>query len=153
MNSLKRGCDCLGEIHYLNMDVNDNFGDAETIQNAICIHEEDDGLLYKHTDWRSGKTFTERSRRLIIQFFSTIANYDYGFVWYFYLDGKIDYEAKLTGCVSTEMYGDQAGNNDLLPYQFGTKIDRDIYAPIHQVCIFIIYYYSLLFLIILNNNI
>jgi Cu2+-containing amine oxidase len=27
-------------------------GEPYTIKNAICIHEEDDGILFKHTDFR-----------------------------------------------------------------------------------------------------
>ena len=38
-------------------------------------------------------------RRLVVSYFSTIGNYDYGFYWYFYLDGSIQVEAKATGIV------------------------------------------------------
>jgi len=40
-NSLELGCDCLGEIAYLDGVVNDNDGKAVTLPNAICLHEED----------------------------------------------------------------------------------------------------------------
>ena len=36
--------------------VNDWRGAALTLNNAICIHEEDDGILWKHLDWRTGLT-------------------------------------------------------------------------------------------------
>jgi len=49
-NSLVLGCDCLGEIRYMNAVVNNNQGQALLIKNAICIHEEDVGLLWKHTE-------------------------------------------------------------------------------------------------------
>ncbi len=49
-NSLVLGCDCLGEIRYLDVVVNNNQGHALLLKNAICIHEEDVGLLLKHTE-------------------------------------------------------------------------------------------------------
>ena len=42
-----------------------------------------------------------RSRRLVVSFIATVGNYEYGFYWYFYLDGSIQFEVKLTGIVST----------------------------------------------------
>jgi len=42
-NSLELGCDCLGEISYLDAVVADDFGNPRTITNAVCIHEEDSG--------------------------------------------------------------------------------------------------------------
>jgi primary-amine oxidase len=100
-NSLKLGCDCLGEIHYLDATIADDHGRPCTIENAICIHEEDYGLLWKHNDMFNGMSESRRSRRLVISFFTTIGNYDYGFYWYLYLDGTIEVEAKATGVVFT----------------------------------------------------
>ena len=51
-NSLTLGCDCLGEIRYFDAVVADIGGEPETIANAVCLHEEDAGVLWKHTDWR-----------------------------------------------------------------------------------------------------
>ena len=50
VNSLVLGCDCLGEIHYLDAILNNNQGQALLLKNAICIHEEDIGMLWKHTE-------------------------------------------------------------------------------------------------------
>ena len=100
-NSLELGCDCLGEIHYLDGVINNMFGEATTIPNAICIHEEDFGILWKHTDYTTGGGEVRRSRRLVVSFISTLGNYEYGFFWYFYLDGTIEYQVKLTGIVNT----------------------------------------------------
>jgi len=49
-NSLELGCDCLGEIHYFDACLNDNDGHPQPIKNAICMHEEDHGILWKHAD-------------------------------------------------------------------------------------------------------
>ena len=88
-NSLALGCDCLGEITYLDAVFNDDHGNPVTVQNAICIHEEDFSVLWKHYDLFTKKTEVRRSRRLVVSFFTTIGNYDYGFYWYFY-QGRID---------------------------------------------------------------
>ncbi|GAC1547372.1 MAG: hypothetical protein NVS2B17_31540 [Candidatus Velthaea sp.] len=42
-----------------------------------------------------------RSRRLVLSWIATVANYEYGFYWYFYQDGTIQFEVKLTGVVFT----------------------------------------------------
>jgi primary-amine oxidase len=98
---LTRGCDCLGEIAYLDATVSDGAGDPVSIPNAICIHEEDAGVLWRHIEWRDGSGEVRRSRRLVISSFSAIGNYDYGFFWHLYQDGTIAFEVKLTGVLST----------------------------------------------------
>ncbi|MFL6041934.1 MAG: primary-amine oxidase, partial [Gaiellales bacterium] len=98
---LTRGCDCLGEIVYLDAVVNDPAGEPLVIPNAICMHEEDVGVLWRHIEWRDGSGEVRRSRRLVISSFSAIGNYDYGFFWYLYQDGTIAFEVKLTGVLST----------------------------------------------------
>src|SRR6202042_1601447 len=52
--SLALGCDCLGEISYLDAVVHDTKGEPKVIENAICVHEEDSGVLWKHVDDRAG---------------------------------------------------------------------------------------------------
>ena len=100
-NSLELGCDCLGEIHYFDAVMSNTKGGADTIRNAICIHEEDFGILWKHTDHKTGDTEVRRSRRLVVSSISTLGNYEYGFFWYLYLDGTIEYQVKTTGIVNT----------------------------------------------------
>lgn len=100
-NSLVLGCDCLGTVRYFDVHVCDSRGRPVSLKNAVCLHEEDAGLLWKHTDWRTGQTETRRSRRLVVSFIATVGNYDYGFYWNFYQDGTIQCEVKLTGIVNT----------------------------------------------------
>ncbi len=104
-NSLELGCDCLGEIAYMDGVITDERGGAETIKNAICIHEEDHGILWKHTyrDEETGepRSWVRRSRRLVVSSVATVDNYDYGFYWYFYQDGSWEHEVKATGIVQT----------------------------------------------------
>jgi primary-amine oxidase len=98
--SLKFGCDCLGEIYYFDATIANEQGEPWVIENAICMHEEDYGILWKHVDMWGGTSEVRRSRRLVVSFISTVGNYEYGFFWYFYLDGNIQLEVKLTGIVS-----------------------------------------------------
>ena len=100
-NSLELGCDCLGLIHYFDAHLCDSRGEPLTIKNAICMHEEDFGILWKHTDRRlPDAPEVRRSRRLVVSSISTVENYEYGFFWYLYQDGNIQFEIKLTGILS-----------------------------------------------------
>ena len=107
-NSLELGCDCLGEIAYLDAAITDERGGARIINNAICIHEEDVGILWKHTYAKDdgAQSAVRRSRRLVVSSIATIDNYDYGFYWYFYQDGSWEHEAKATGIVQTMAIAD-----------------------------------------------
>ncbi|HXD28631.1 MAG TPA: primary-amine oxidase [Arthrobacter sp.] len=124
-NSLELGCDCLGEIHYISPTVADALGNPRTIANGICMHEEDASILAKHSDLWSGINYTRRNRRLVISFFTTVGNYDYGFYWYLYLDGTIEFEAKATGVVFTSAHpgGD---------YPYASEMAPGLGAPFHQ---------------------
>jgi primary-amine oxidase len=99
--SLTLGCDCLGLIHYFDAVFATETGVPFVVKNAICLHEEDYGILWKHVDLHVGTTEVRRSRRLVISSIATVGNYEYGFYWYFYLDGTIQLEVKLTGIMST----------------------------------------------------
>ena len=96
-NELTEGCDCLGVMNYFDVEMNTIDGESETLESGICMHEEDDGVLWKHTDERKPHTEVRRRRRLVISFIATVYNYDYGFYWYFYPDGSIEAEVRLTG--------------------------------------------------------
>ena len=100
-NSLKLGCDCLGVIHYFDGVLATEAGDPYVVEHAICMHEEDYGILWKHQDLQGGTTEVRRSRRLVVSSISTVGNYEYGFYWYLYLDGNVQLEVKLTGVMST----------------------------------------------------
>jgi len=94
VNSLALGCDCLGVIHYFDAVFTSEQGKPYTIPNAICVHEEDYGMLWKAQRPGSGRTEVRRSRRLVVSSIATVGNYQYGFFWYFYLDGSIQFEVQ-----------------------------------------------------------
>lgn len=84
-NSLSLGCDCKGAIHYLDVEFPQRDGNVRTIKNAVCIHEEDAGILFKHTDFRDNSSIVTRASKLIVQQIFTAANYEYAIQWIFHV--------------------------------------------------------------------
>ena len=123
--SLELGCDCLGEIRYLDAVLHNSSGEPYTIANAICIHEEDNAVLWKHVDHDAGAE-VRRMRRLTVSSHVTVANYEYLVYWRFYQDGSIECEVRATGImVTTPLAPGQ-------PHPNGTLVDERTYAPFHQ---------------------
>lgn len=127
-NSLKLGCDCLGEITYFDATFLGTDGEPTVYENAVCLHEEDFGILWKHTNVFRPDLAPEvrRSRRLVVSMIHTVGNYEYGFYWYFYLDGTIQLEVKLTGMIGVSAAPDGIGS-DTSPL-----VAPGISSPIHQ---------------------
>ena len=127
-DSLELGCDCLGEIHYFDEWTHDWKGTPKLVKHAICMHEDDFGILWKFNYWgkESARSNVARSRRLVISSFSTIGNYVYGFFWYFYQDGTIGCEVKATGIPFPT--GTRVGE----PGAHGTAMAGGISGHVHQ---------------------
>ncbi len=123
--SLELGCDCLGEIRYLDAVLHDSKGEPFTINNAVCIHEEDNAVLWKHVDGDTGAE-VRRMRRLTVSCHATVANYEYLIYWRFYQDGNIECELRATGLMVTTALKDSEAS----PH--GTVVDNRTYAPYHQ---------------------
>lgn len=127
-NSLSLGCDCLGSIAYLDGFNTKHDGTVEMVKNAICIHEEDTGLMWKHSDYRTGgHAHNVRGRRLVISMVCTVANYEYQMNWSLHLDGNIELEIKLTGILN--LYTLAEGEK---PAGYGTEVAPRINAHYHQ---------------------
>jgi primary-amine oxidase len=126
-NSLELGCDCLGLIHYFDAHMTENDGSVRTLKNAICMHEEDDGILWKHWNYRTDHMEVRRSRRLVISFVATVGIYEYGFFWYLRQDASIEMDIKLTGIMNIGALG--PGTTP----EYGELLSSDgLYAPVHQ---------------------
>ena len=144
-NSLELGCDCLGVIHYFDATMVSATGEPVHRPRVVCLHEEDDGVLWKHTDDRRGRAEVRRSRRLVVSMFSTVGNYDYGFFWYLYQDGRIEVETKLTGILSTGSVfpGERSSHRQQLTpgglaapihqHLFSFRLDFDVEGPVNSV--------------------
>jgi primary-amine oxidase len=126
IQSLTLGCDCVGEVHYVDAPMIGHDGQPTVIANAVCIHEEDDGVLWRHADWRSELVHVRRSRRLVVSSWANLGNYDYGFFWYFYLDGTIEVEVKSTGVPAAAAHDPGQGPTH------GALVASDLSAPHHQ---------------------
>ena len=105
--------------------VNDNDGKPMVMPNAICVHEEDSGIAWKHTDFRTGYA-GPAMRRMVISSIVTVGNYEYAYYWYLYQDGSLEYQVKLTGVISTGAVppGTVPGH--------GTLVAPGVYGPHHQ---------------------
>ncbi|KAJ7572011.1 copper amine oxidase [Mycena floridula] len=126
-NELTLGCDCVGQIHYLPGSFVAHDGSAIVIKNVICIHEEDSGVLWKHTDYRpGGRSQSVRRRRLVVSMVCTLANYEYIWNYHFYQDGSIELEIRLTGILQVYVSADGEAS------EFGTMVAPNVNAHYHQ---------------------
>lgn len=125
-NSLKLGCDCLGHIKYFDGVINNSRGEPIVVKNAICMHEEDAGIAWKHVDARSGHVEVRRGRKLIVSMIATFMNYEYGFYWSLHTDGNIQMEVKLTGNLSTTLLPEGPKPS------YGTLVAPGVLASNHQ---------------------
>ncbi|PGH20381.1 hypothetical protein AJ80_03649 [Polytolypa hystricis UAMH7299] len=126
-NSLSLGCDCKGVIHYIDAAFVNAAGASTVIKNAICIHEEDAGILFKHTDFRDNSVIVTRGLKLIISHIFTAANYEYCVYWIFHQDGTVQLDIKLTGILNTF-----AMNPDEDTHGWGTQVYPGVNAHNHQ---------------------
>ena len=101
-NSLGLGCDCLGVIKYFDATLVRPDGSIEVRPNVVCMHEQDDGILLKHTNSHTNQVRVARRRILILQMVFTLANYEYILLYHFDQAGGIELEVRATGIVSTQ---------------------------------------------------
>ncbi|ORX95352.1 copper amine oxidase [Clohesyomyces aquaticus] len=125
-NNLKLGCDCLGSIYYLDAVLSDDKGGVMPMENVVCIHEQDAGIGWKHTNYRTGRAAVARSRELVLQSIITVSNYEYILAFIFNQAGEIDYEVRATGILSTQPI------DEGVEVPFGTVVHPGVLAVHHQ---------------------
>ncbi|KAF7714096.1 Uncharacterized protein PECH_003263 [Penicillium ucsense] len=125
-NNLQLGCDCLGTIKYFDAWHNTASGEPLKLPNVVCCHEQDDGILWKHTNHRTQNAVVTRSRILVLQSIITVSNYEYIFAFHFGQDASIHYEVRATGILSTC----PINTGDKVSY--GTVVAPGVLAPYHQ---------------------
>jgi len=128
-NNLQLGCDCLGSIYYISGVLSDGRGKPFDTPNVICVHEQDAGISWKHTNYRTGRAVVARNRELVLQTILTVSNYEYILAFHFNLAGDITYEARATGILSTSPV-----DLDLTetPHPYGTVVHPGVLAVHHQ---------------------
>ncbi|KAL9111142.1 MAG: hypothetical protein Q9227_004405 [Pyrenula ochraceoflavens] len=127
-NNLKLGCDCLGAIQYLSFPINDDKGEATQMENCVCIHEQDGGIGWKHTNYRTGRAALARNRELVLQMIITVSNYEYILAFQFNQAGEVSYEVRATGVLSTQPIDNEL--RDGIPW--GTVVHPGVLAAHHQ---------------------
>ncbi|KAF2790262.1 copper amine oxidase-like protein [Melanomma pulvis-pyrius CBS 109.77] len=136
-NNLSLGCDCLGVIKYFDAVIVGSDGEPKVHPNVVCLHEQDNGIGWKHTNWRTGRAVVSRMRELVVQFIITLANYEYVFAYKLDTAGGITIEVRATGIVSvvnidpgkTSDYGNVVSGGVLAQnhqHIFATRIDPAI---------------------------
>ena len=125
-NNLKLGCDCLGAIHYISGVLSDDKGGFVPMENVICVHEQDAGIGWKHTNYRTGKAALVRNRELVLQTIITVANYEYILAFIFNQAGEVTYEVRATGILSTQPI------DEGVSVLWGTVVHPGVLAAHHQ---------------------
>ncbi|EHK97718.1 putative Copper amine oxidase 1 [Glarea lozoyensis 74030] len=125
-NNLQLGCDCLGSIHYLSAVLNDDKGEPLDMPNCVCIHEQDNGIGWKHTNYRTGRAAVVRNRELVLQSIITVSNYEYILAFMFNQAGEVTYEVRATGILSTQPI------DEGISVPFGTVVHPGVLAVHHQ---------------------
>ena len=125
-NNLKLGCDCLGSIHYLSAVLSDDKGQPFPMENVVCVHEQDAGIGWKHTNYRTGRAAVVRNRELVVQSIITVANYEYIMAFIFNQAGEVTYEIRATGILSTQPI------DEGIDVPWGTVVHPGVLATYHQ---------------------
>lgn len=125
-NELTLGCDCLGVIKYFNGNLVEPNGEVVARKNVVCMHEQDDGLLWKHTNYRTDVPSVVRRRILVLQTILTVGNYEYIFAWHFDQAANINLEIRATGIVSTQPIDEGKRS------KWGTIVSPGVLAASHQ---------------------
>lgn len=125
-NNLALGCDCLGLIHYFNAYLNNDKGEPVETGNVICLHEQDAGIGWKHTNHRTQGVAITRARNLILQTILTVGNYEYIFAWIFWQNGNIELETRATGILSTSLIDPDKTS------EWGNIVSPGVLAANHQ---------------------
>ena len=125
-NSLELGCDCLGAIHYFDSNLAAPDGSPTPAKSVICLHEQDNGILWKHTNFRTDRGVVTRNRELVMQFIVTLANYEYILNYKLDLAGGITVETRATGIMSV------VGIDEGKTSDYGNIVSSGILAQNHQ---------------------
>ncbi|KAK0725476.1 copper amine oxidase [Lasiosphaeris hirsuta] len=128
-NNLQLGCDCLGSIYYISGVLPGGDGQPVAMPNVICVHEQDAGVLWKHTNYRTNRAVVVRNRELVLQTILTVSNYEYILSFIFNTAGDVVYEARATGILSTSPVDVDLTQT---PHPFGTIVHPGVLGAFHQ---------------------
>jgi primary-amine oxidase len=104
-------------------------GEAFTIPGLIGIYERDNGILWKHFDYKRQKNYVRRNRELVMKMMTTVDNYDYSINWIFRQDGTLEVENELTGI---DLVQATANTKQTENKSFGRLLAKNIFGVNHQ---------------------
>ncbi len=119
---LREGVDVPNGARFLSATLVNETGTPVEHPRAIALYERDGGLA-----WRFMQS-ARRSRQLVIEWISTVGNYEYAFAWIFHEDGVIEQRTTLTGIMSVK--GATRANDSSALH--GQRVSDRIVAPHHQ---------------------
>lgn len=131
-NNLKLGCDCLGHIAYITATISDDKGKPVPLENCVCIHEQDGGIGWKHTNYRTERAAVVRNRELVLQTIITVSNYEYILAFMFNQMGEMTYEVRATGILSTQPIDRELCGPEGQGVPWGTVVHPGVLAAHHQ---------------------
>ncbi len=126
-NNLELGCDCLGAIHYFDSYLPAADGTPTLAKAVVCLHEQDNGIGWKHTNFRTQRSVVTRMRELVVQCVVTLANYEYVFAYKLDVAGGITLETRATGIMSVV-----AVDEGITSSRYGNIVAPGIMAQNHQ---------------------
>ncbi|KAL0937271.1 copper amine oxidase [Colletotrichum truncatum] len=126
-NNLELGCDCLGAIHYFDAHLPDSEGNPTVAKSVVCLHEQDNGIGWKHTNFRTNRAVVTRLRELVIQCVVTLANYEYVLAYKLDTAGGITIETRATGIMSVVAIDEGKKESE-----YGVVVAPGVLAQNHQ---------------------
>ncbi|GKT62759.1 copper amine oxidase [Colletotrichum tofieldiae] len=126
-NNLELGCDCLGAIHYLDALLTDTEGNPTLAKAVACLHEQDNGIGWKHTNFRTNRAVVTRLREFVVQCVVTLANYEYVFAYKLDTAGGVTLETRATGVMSVV-----AMDEGKTESKYGAVVAPGVLAQNHQ---------------------
>ncbi|KIV96095.1 hypothetical protein PV10_03673 [Exophiala mesophila] len=106
--------------------ISSSIGDVIEKNNCVCIHEQDYGIGWKHTNYRTGNASVVRARELVLQSIMTVSNYEYILMFIFTQAGDVVYEVRATGILSTQPI------DEGVQVPWGTVVHPGVLAAHHQ---------------------
>jgi primary-amine oxidase len=98
---------------------------------AVALYERDGGVLWRHVEWK-GRHESRPAQQLVLSWFATMDNYDYGFNWIFCQDGSLEMEVLLTGLMEYRTTNLASHEIEEQQAQYSHLVAPNIEAPNHQ---------------------
>jgi len=123
---LRAGVDVPAGAHFIDAVFADEMGRPFRSPRAVAVYERDGGLAWRHLD------LARRARQLVIEWISSLGNYEYGFAWILHEDGTIEQRTTLTGILSVKGAAPSPVSGEDPSTLHGQRVAPQVIAPHHQ---------------------